>query len=244
MPDLAYLTLGLDEGKLGEAIIVFLGLLAYLVPSILKRLQGKGEEESSEEVVRPGRRRKRSPRGGGEFLGGPPKQAAPKERKARDLWRELLTGEDQPEPRRPATPSRPGAPPVARRPQPTAQPVEEQPPVLTDLGHSLEELHETLERRHQELEEAHAGLPSESTRAPLVSSSLTGLPSEDRLEEIGGDLASTGTSLAQRLTVAPPTVRAARGHRRAWRRAVIASEVLAPPVALRDRTQQPGRLPG
>ena len=256
MSSLAMLHLAVEGESFFEALIVFLGLLAYAVPAVIRWLQerfgdgtpgAEGAEGERDEPALPGRRPKsRRARGGGTFVGPDGRPARREGRTGAEIFRELMRGGE------PERPRRQGGPPVARRPQPAREepprveplfdpepPTE--PATMTDFGHSLEELHETLDRRRARLEETRESLPSAASSSSLTS--LTGLPSEeDALERIGGD-----SVFATRLS-APSVGRAARARRPArrarsgWRAAVVASELLAPPVALRDPSRGPGGL--
>lgn len=250
MSSLAMFHLALEGESLIEAIVVFLGLLAYAVPRFLRWLKERFglnipglEEEARDEPALPGRRpHKRRAPGGGTFVGEDGERAPREGRTGAEIFRDLMRGEDE----RP----RPGSAPVARRPEPSRskpaarpQPTQPQPPTepatLSDFGHSIEDLHERLDGERAEA--ARASLPS---AAGDSLSSLSGLPSEDALEGLGGDSVfaprvatpsvPTGDAASRR-----PGTRARSG----WRAAVVASELLAPPLALRDPDRHAGALP-
>ncbi|MCA8980027.1 MAG: hypothetical protein KDC14_08380 [Planctomycetes bacterium] len=231
------LVLALEGGSLGEAIIVFLGLLAYVVPGLIKRWQEREGASQQSDEGRPGRRPgRRGARGGGAFT-DPAHDPRERRKQALKRWQDLLVGEDEPQPA--PRPKKPVAKTPA--PRPTAIELEPPSPTLVELGESIEELHRTLAERQAQLEETHAGLPTEALVSPLVTSVLGALPEEDELE-----------SLTQLVAVDEDPVRLPDSSRRtvrhvpraAWRRAVVLSEVFAPPIALRPPAETAGRLPG
>jgi hypothetical protein len=244
MTCLAHITLAATERvDLLEAIFIFLGLMAYVLPSILKRWQGRGADDGtpadSVEESRPGRRR-RAPRAGGSFEGS---ERSQRERRKEPLerWRELLLG-DEPAPVPKPRPRKISMPPA---PAPAQGEVSDPSPTLIELRETIDELHEAFDQRHAELEETHTGLPSESLASPLVSPVLSEIPEEDLLEQqIGGsnDSGAMDGSISARSEVDRKTARP--GARRAWRRAVVNAEILAPPIALRSPSEISGRMPG
>jgi len=239
-----------------EALVVFLGLLVYVVPALLraakeKREKGQGTAPGRKPGRRPGRR---AARGGGMFTGefNGPQAPGGGSQPPKNPWRELLEG-------RPSTP-----PPVQRAPTtspvttPAAQPMPPpmppplqtsmRPPLkpslasnegdLVKLEHTIDDLHETLDRRHEQLEQTRARLPSESQDSVLVRPRLARLPSEDSLET---QLSPQAPIIPQRPVTRVASLARAPG---AWRHAVVLSEILARPIALRPPSEAPGRLPG
>jgi hypothetical protein len=224
-----------DAGSLLEGIVIFLGLLAYLVPTLIKQWQARtgqaGEGADSDEPARPGRR---TPRSGGTFVG--PQSSSRKPRKeALDRWRELLLGEEPAPTRKPIQVKRPAPP------RPAVEAPVDRSATLVELGESIEALHQELDQSHAQLEEAHSSLPSESLTSDLVSPALAQLPTEDELESLGSQDEIGGR--APRRSAAARHA-AARTSRSAWRRAVVLTEVFAPPIALRSPSETSGRMPG
>jgi len=243
-----------------EALVVFLGLLVYVVPALLraakeKREKGKGAAPGRKPGRRPGRR---ASRGGGMFTGefNGPQAPGGGSQPLKDAWRELLEGRPSTPPpgQRAPTPSPVTTPAAQPMPPPMQTPM--RPPLrapapapvrprlasdegdLVELEHAIDDLHETLDRRHEQMEQTRARLPSESQDSVLVKPRLALLPSEDSLE----------TQLSPRAPLIPqrPVTRVASLVRApgAWRHAVVLSEILARPIALRPPSEAPGRLPG
>jgi len=228
-----------DVSNWGEGLVIFFALLAYSVPRLIKlwqeRSERAGEAGDGRGEVPPGRRPgRRSPRGGGVFV-DPNSAPGGGGKEALERWRDLLLGEEPAPPPQPRQVIRP-AQRKAVRPEPQTS-----SPTLVELGESIEELHNALDLRHEQLEETHSSLPSESQASEFMSPALAQIPAEDELESIASRELAAGRGSA--LTEVPRTA-AKKPQHRAWRRAVVLSEVFAPPIALRSPSEISGRMPG
>jgi hypothetical protein len=224
---------GISIDGLIQAVIVFVFFILPVLKSILEVRKRKAGERGAPRKPARGRR-------------------AEVEKAGRDLWRELLGGAE------PEAPTRPAPPPVVASPRPPAssgprrrpdRPSARKATMATPQLDALDEARRRAEREAAGLARAEARLREAPRRAaeqelgglmPGVASSgvgrfestLTGLAAEDPAtldDEIQVRWGGRG------LAVAPAGAPAAGlGAGVDWRQAVLLSELLSPPLALRE----------